>query len=179
MATILLLFFLVSAFANYAGDNVKCDDEENKKRKQQNFTTRENRRKTGKRQRGTTTKKGKLIKKSKLKSDTVVCDDITDCKDSAGVLSETENSGFTKLTGTKHKAFNCYLCEDIYSTKSALNRHLETRHDIKQDERISDAGSKKVIIGHLRVTLVMAFATKFWEVAGIYELSFCSKMNAV
>ena len=106
-------------------------------------------------------RKGKLVKKSKLKSDTVVSDDITDCKDDNEIPSETENSGFTKLTGTKHKAFNCYLCEDTYSTKSALNRHLETRHDIKQDERISDAGSKEVIIGHLRVTLVNAFADKF------------------
>ena len=158
MVTILLLFFLVSAFANYAGDNVKYDDEEiKKKRKQQNFTTRENRGKRGKRKRDTTTKKGKLVKKSKLSSDTVVSDDITDCKDTGEILSETENSGFTKLTGTKHKEFYCYLCEDTYSTKSALNRHLETRHDIKQDERISDAGSKEVIISHLRVTLVITF----------------------
>ena len=143
---IILLFFLASAFANYAGDNVKYDDEESKKkRKQQNFTTRENCGKRGKRKRDTTTKKDKLVKKSK--SDTVVCDDITDCKDDNEILNETENSAFKKLTGTKHKEFNCYLCEDIYSTKSALNRHLETRHDIKQDERISDAGSKEVIIG--------------------------------
>ena len=146
---IILLLFLASAFANYAGD-VKYDDEESKKRKQQNFTPRESRGRIGKRKRGTTTKKkGKLVKKSKLNSDSVVSDDITDCKDDNEIPSETENSGFTKLTVTKHKAFNCYLCEDTYSTKSALNRHLETRHDIKQDERISDAGTKEVglIIG--------------------------------
>ena len=107
---IILLFFSASAFANYAGDHVKYDDEESKKkRKQQNFTTRENCGKRGKRKRDTTTKKGKLVKKSKLKSDTVVSDDITDCKDTAEILSETENSGFTKLTGTKHKALKLLL----------------------------------------------------------------------
>ena len=153
---------MASAFANYAGDNVKYDDEESKKkRKQQNFTTRENCGKRGKRKRSATTKKGKLVKKSKLKPDTVVSDDITDCKDDNEILSSSENSGFTKLTGTKHKEFNCYLCEDAYSTKSALNRHLETRHDIKQDERISDAGSKEV--GLFSGGSLAAFETKTTE----------------
>ena len=86
------------------------------------------------------------MKKSKLKSDTVLSDDKTYCKDNIKIPSETEYSGFTKLTGTKHKEFNCYLCEDAHSTKSALNMHLETRHNIKQDERISEVNTKEVIV---------------------------------
>ena len=120
---------------------MKYDDEKCKKRKQQNFAPRLDRGKRGKR---TTAKNNKLVKKSKLKSDTVVSNDKSYCKDNNEIPSETENSGFTQLTGTKYKEFNCYLCEDTHSTKSALYLHLETRHDIKQ-ERISEANSKEVV----------------------------------
>ena len=149
---IILLFFLASAFANGAAENVKSNDEENKKRKQQNSRTRENRGKRGKRTRGTTNKK--KGKKSKLKSDTKVYDNINDCKDSSEIPNITENCGFTKLTGTKHKEFNCYLCEDSHSTQSALNLHLETRHDVRQDERTSDASYKEVAI-HLNGLVIL------------------------
>ena len=124
---------------------MKYDEGEAKKRKQQKITTKDIRDKRGKRTRDRI-KKGKLVKKSKLKSDTVANDDKAYCKDNNEIPSETEYSGFTKLTATKHKEFNCYLCEDTHSTKPALNMHLETRHNIKQDERISEANSKEVII---------------------------------